>query len=176
MRGDAGEAEVDARRLHRRLRGLHAGFGLNQCGLCFFMLLAAHRVGLDQFAEARGLAAQARDAGLRGGERGPCLLVRGLERTGFDLVQHLARTDHAAFLEQTLAHDAVDLRAHFGHPERGRTARQFGAHRHVGRVQRHHADFGRRSLGGGRLLGAACGEHDHGKQREGKQELGGHGR
>jgi len=127
------------------------------------VLLPAHGIGLHQFAESLGLAAQARDTGLRGRERGLRLLVRRFEGAGLDLVQHLARADHAAFLEQALAHDAVDLRAHLGHAERGRAARKLGVHGHIARVHRHHADFGRRGLGLRGLPGAARGEHEQGK-------------
>ncbi|MCY1182510.1 hypothetical protein D9M73_230720 [compost metagenome] len=73
--------------------------------------------------------------GFGAGER--CFIDRRV-----DLIELLAGLDVAAFLEQALENDAVDLRTHLGNAERRGTARQFAVQHHSLGLQGDHADFG----------------------------------
>jgi hypothetical protein len=75
------------------------------------------------------------------------LIARGAVDARVDQIERLARLHIAAFLEQALADDAVDLRAHIGGGRRGDAPGQFGGQLRLGARQCHIAHLGWPALG-----------------------------
>ncbi|MCY1397917.1 hypothetical protein D9M71_129370 [compost metagenome] len=146
-----GVAHVDARLLQRRL-------GLQLCRARLVVLLTADRLVGDQHLVALGQRTAGQHAGLG------TLQGRLIDRR-IDLVQLLASLDLAAFLEQTLLHDAVDLRTHLGHPIGRGTARQLGGQGERLGLEGHHPHLrGGASLRPGRVLFATAGQQQERRQ------------
>ncbi|MNP20763.1 hypothetical protein D3C76_1133510 [compost metagenome] len=98
------------------------------------VFLAAHGLFVDQLLVAVGNRLGRTQVGF-GAFQG-----RVIDRR-IDLIQLLAGLDVAAFLEQALEDDAVDLRADFGDAERTGTAGQIGGQGESLRLQSHDADL-----------------------------------
>ncbi len=103
--------------------------------------------------------------GLRLRQRGLGAIEIDLEGLGIDAVEDAALLHQAALLEAALDDDPRDARTNLGDANGRDAARQLLGQGDRPRLDRHHADVGRRNgVRGGRLLLAAAGEADQGRQ------------
>ncbi|MNM60594.1 hypothetical protein D3C81_718830 [compost metagenome] len=128
-RVDLGVAHIDLGRLQR-------GFRLQAVGHGRVVFLAAHGLFVDQLLVAIGNRLGRTQVGFG------AFLGRFIDRW-IDLIQLLAGLDVAAFLEQTLENDAVDLRTNLGNAVRAGAPRQIRGERKRLRLKGDDADLRR---------------------------------
>ncbi|MDT4842860.1 hypothetical protein FQZ97_767750 [compost metagenome] len=172
-RGDIGVALVDLGGLQQRAVGGHVGVGRLGGGHGRRVFLLAHGVGFDQRLVAVGQCLGLHGVGFGAGQGGLGVLRGGHQRCRVDAEQQLAGLHVAAFAELALEQDARRAGAHLGDARGFEAAGQLGHEAHVGGLDRHHADFRRRTgataARTGRGLALAAG----GQEQEGDE---GHGR
>ncbi len=170
----SGNRSADGRIVEVELRARHRGLLRRDLGIG----LAPRRDG-DVVLRFRGrlpgqqrflpllLARREELRRLRLRQRGLGAFEVDLERLGIDAIEDAALLHQAALLEATLDDDPRDARTNLGDADRRDAARQLFGQRDLPRLDRHHADVGRRGrFRGGRMLLAASGEADQGHQRE----------
>ena len=146
-RRDAGVAEVDRRRLHRRLVLLHRGRRLFRARVGVIEILAADGVDLDEVGVPFGLVPGGCEVRLGIGLLGLRLVQGGPVRGGIDLEEQLSLADVATFHEGPGDDDSVHLRTDVGGLEGGGAAGKLAGQFHRRRRHRDHPHRGRTTLG-----------------------------
>ncbi|MNT21947.1 hypothetical protein D3C72_1573090 [compost metagenome] len=143
-RGDAGVAEIDLRRLHRRAGGGDRGLGAGQCGHRVVAVLLADGIFLEQRQYAVVVLLRADQLGFFQLQRRLRLLQCRLVRCGVELEQHVTGAHAGTLGVGTLLQNAGDAGAHLHLARADRLADVLGDHRHIGGGHLHHADRHRR--------------------------------
>lgn len=133
--GDARIAEGDKAALQGSLGRVDVSPGLRQRGLRVLVVLAAHRIDLDQFGRTARIQLGLLQGGPGTAQGRPGTGDIGLVDRVRQLVQGLSRLDHLALDKQALRHDTAHLRAHLGDQGGRDAARQLTRQRDLLRFQ-----------------------------------------